>query len=61
MDFINWWFDQHYIVSTLLTPVMSLAWCFYQELIFRGIISGILSGILVLGLVSSISTAHSHY
>ena len=60
VDFIYWWFDEHYIVSTLLTPVMTLAWCVYKELIIRGIISGVLVISLVMGFLGSIFTSHSH-
>jgi len=37
MDFITWWFNHHYVVSTLLTPFMTLAWVFYKGLVIRGI------------------------
>ena len=29
MDFIMWWFDDHYIWSTILTPKLSLIWAVY--------------------------------
>jgi hypothetical protein len=40
--FITWWFEKHFIWSTLLTPGMTLAWCFYKGLVLRGIVSGFL-------------------
>jgi hypothetical protein len=49
MDFITWWFDSHYIVSTLLTPGFTFAWCiFYKASIFRLIISFLLAlGVII--------------
>lgn len=43
MEFITWWFDTHYIASTLFTPALTLAWCCYKGLLLRGIIVFILS------------------
>ena len=31
MDFITWWFEVHYIWSTLLTPVTSFVWLIYTD------------------------------
>jgi len=39
MDFIEWWFDKHYIISTLITPGFTLAWCGFKGLVGRGIIA----------------------
>ena len=39
MDFINWWFDQHYILSTAFTPGMTLAWCGFKGLFWRGVVA----------------------
>ena len=44
MDFINWWFDKHYIWSTILTPAITLAWCCYKGIVGRGIIDFLLMG-----------------
>jgi hypothetical protein len=41
--FITWWFEKHFIWSTLLTPGMTLAWCFYKGLVLRGIVAGFLT------------------
>ena len=45
MEFITWWFDSHYIVSTIFTPGMALAWCVYKGLVFRGIVAFLILGI----------------
>lgn len=60
MDFIYWWFDQHYIVSTLLTPTMTFAWSFYQESLLRGIISGILTLGKAFALLLAVFSSHEH-
>ncbi len=31
MDFINWYFDTHYIWSTILSPVGSMLWAIYHS------------------------------
>jgi len=31
MDFITWWFGVHYIISTILTPSMTFAWCIFAK------------------------------
>jgi hypothetical protein len=38
MDFITWWFDEHYILSTVFTTNMSLAWSFFTGNVGRGVI-----------------------
>ncbi len=40
--FITWWFEKHWFWSTVLTPGMTLAWCFYKGLVWRGIVAGFL-------------------
>jgi hypothetical protein len=45
--FITWWFEKHFIWSTLLTPGMTLAWCFYKELLWRGIVAGFLTAAFI--------------
>lgn len=42
--FIQWWFDTHYIASTIFTPSITLAWCFYKGLALRGVIAFLLMG-----------------
>lgn len=40
MDFINWWFDTHYLWSTLLTPAMTIAWCCFKgDMVWRMIVA----------------------
>ena len=47
MDFIIWWFGDHYVLSTIFTPGLSFGWCIYNGLVIRGIISFILMGLAV--------------
>jgi hypothetical protein len=42
MDFINWWFDTHYVWSTILTPVFSFIWGIYIDSVSRVIWAGIM-------------------
>lgn len=46
MDFINWIFDKHYILSTLFFSGLSLLWCVYKGLVLRGIICSLILGVL---------------
>lgn len=39
MEFITWWFDTHYIASTLLTPGATVIWCMYEDLFLRGMLA----------------------
>ncbi len=39
MDFITWWFQEHYIISTIITPGLTLVWCGFNGLLVRGIIT----------------------
>jgi len=39
MDFLAWWFMKHYIISTLLTPGMTLAWAIYKGLVVRALVA----------------------
>ena len=32
MEFLSWWFDTHYIVSTLMTPGLTVAWAAWRDL-----------------------------
>ncbi len=36
MDFIYWWFDEHYVWSTLLSPFVTFLWCCFKGLGWRG-------------------------
>jgi hypothetical protein len=56
MDFINWWLEEHFIISTIITPALSLAWSFYKGLFIRGIISGF----LVCMVLYSVLNGHRH-
>jgi len=31
MDFLTWWFETHYIASTLLTPFCTWIWLLYTD------------------------------
>lgn len=57
MDFIAWWFDDHFILSTVFTPALSVAWCAYNEIVIRGIIS---VGIFLITKLILLSSIHSH-
>lgn len=50
-NFIVWWFDTHYIWSTLLTPMMTLAWCIFTDQGARGLVAFILTCPSIVGLV----------
>lgn len=39
MEFITWWFETHYIASTLFTPGLTLAWCIFKGLFWRGVVA----------------------
>lgn len=44
IDFISWWFDTHYIASTIFTPFTTWMWLLYTEgNTWRMIISSLLS------------------
>lgn len=42
MEFLTWWFDSHYIISTIFTPGLTLAWCMFKEIVGRGIVAFLL-------------------
>ena len=42
--FLVWWFDTHYIWSTLLTPQFTVAWAFYNDLVARAVVAIFLFG-----------------
>lgn len=44
MEFIEWYLDKHYIISTLLTPILALIWAVYKGLVLRGIVAFMLCG-----------------
>lgn len=43
MDFITWWFDVHYIWSTILMPVFSFIWGIYMDNPTRMVVSAIVA------------------
>jgi hypothetical protein len=49
MDFITWWFDEHWVWSTLLTPAITFAWCCFKGEVVRGIVAFGLTGFITLG------------
>ena len=36
--FVRWYFDTHYILSTLVTPWWALLWCVYKGLVVRALV-----------------------
>lgn len=36
--FLVWWFDTHYILSTLITPFWSFLWALYNNLTVRAVV-----------------------
>lgn len=38
-DFIKWYFDTHYIVSTFFTPFFSLMWGCFTDNVGRSLVS----------------------
>lgn len=36
-SFLSWWFDQHYILSTIFTPFFTLLWSIYNGLTVRAL------------------------
>ncbi len=36
MDFLNWWFETHYILSTILTMAPAFLWCIFKGEVLRG-------------------------
>lgn len=43
MDFIDWVFDQHYIISTLAISPISFWYAVYKGAVIRAIVSGTIS------------------
>lgn len=42
-NFFLWWFEEHYILSTIFTPFVVMLWCIFKgEFICRGLIALIL-------------------
>lgn len=40
MDFITWWFTEHWILSTLFTPGFTFLWCVFKgDMFVRTVIS----------------------
>lgn len=52
MDFISWWFEEHWFWSTLLTPAMTFAWCCFKGLFWRGVVSFLLAGFITVSSTS---------
>jgi hypothetical protein len=51
-QFFMWWLNDHYILSTIFTPFLTLIWCIFTDnFLFRGLIA------LILYVVSA---GHSH-
>ncbi len=42
MDFLNWWFEQHYIISVIMTSPITFAWCWFKGETLRASICAIL-------------------
>ena len=38
MDFITWLFEKHDVISTLVFPLVSLAWCVFKGETVRGFV-----------------------
>ena len=47
MDFITWWFDEHWFWSTLLTPMITFAWCVFKGEVLRGVVAFLLAFVFV--------------
>ena len=60
MDFVSWWFDQHFIVSTICTPLLTVAWCTYNEILVRGVAAFLITCIYIFSIFSAVITAHRH-
>jgi len=54
MEFIEWWFDTHYIASTIFTPALSFAWACWKGLLLRGV-AAVLCGGLSVGIFRGVS------
>ena len=39
MDFITWWFDKHYVLSTAFMPLWCVVWAVYKGLAVRAVVS----------------------
>ena len=42
MDFIQWWFEKHYILSLIATPALTCIYSFYKGWVGWAILSGII-------------------
>lgn len=47
MDFIAWWFEEHWFWSTLLTPMFTFAWACFKGLFWRGVVSFLLAFVFI--------------
>lgn len=48
-NFIEWWFENHWFWSTILTPAITFAWCVFKGEVVRGIIAFLFAGFITLG------------
>jgi len=46
MIFMEWWFDSHYIMSTIFTPGFTFGWAVYKGLVIRGIVAIFIWGVI---------------
>lgn len=41
MEFLNWLFNDHWIISLLFMPFLQLAWAYYHGLKFRLLVAAV--------------------
>jgi hypothetical protein len=41
MEFLTWWFDKHYILSTIFTPLFTILWSVYYDMTVRAVVATI--------------------
>ena len=50
MEFLTWWFETHYIASTLLTPFATWMWLLFTDgNVWREIFCGVVTVLAVIG------------
>lgn len=49
MEFLEWWFTEHYILATLFTAKFTLIWAVYKGLVVRGIVAFLLCVLFIMG------------
>jgi hypothetical protein len=38
--FFMWWLEEHYILSTIFTPLITMLWCIFKgEFVWRGLVA----------------------